>query len=88
MCSNKSFYGLKPETLDSLIIEFLPPFGHVYKDVKEADVDNSQELPIYLHREVLNTLRNDAGFHIPKVMTIYHSIATCMINSLPHFSTL
>lgn len=72
MCGNKSLYGLKPETLDSLIIELLPPFGHAYKDMNEAgEVDSSQELPIYLHREILNTLRNNAGFHIPRVITLY-----------------
>lgn len=68
MHESKSLYGLQPETLDSLILEFLPCFGHIYKDLKEAnEVDESQKVPIYLHREILNALRNNAGFHIPKV---------------------
>lgn len=62
------FYGLKPETLDSLILELLPPLGHTYKDLERDNlVDKSQEVPVYLLRKTLNALRNSAGFHIPKV---------------------
>ena len=62
------FYGLQPDTLDSLILEFLPPLGHTYISLKEEDVDNSQEVTTYLFLKILNVLRNNAGFHIPKVV--------------------
>ena len=67
----KSLYGLQPETLDSLILDFLPPLGHAYKELGEASVvDDSQEVPVYLVQEILNALRVNAGFHIPKVRTL------------------
>lgn len=65
------FYGLKhPETLDSLILELLPSLGYTYKALeKDRDLHpSSPECIKYdLFQEILNTLRNSAGFHIPKV---------------------
>ena len=65
------FYGLQPETLDSLILEVLPHLGQSYSNIKLDDVDKSQEVATYLFLQILNVLRNNAGFHIPKV--ILHS---------------
>ena len=75
------FYGLQPDTLDSLILEFLPPFGHTYISLKEEDVDKSQEVTTYLFLKILNVLRNNAGFHIPKVV-IYLQMNEFFTNSL------
>lgn len=64
----KSLYGLQPETLDSLILDFLPPLSHTYQELgDDSMVDDTQEVSIYLVQEILNALRNNAGFHIPKV---------------------
>ena len=62
-----SFYGLQPETLDSLVLELLPPLGHTLSSLKKDPVDKSQEVTTYLFIKILNVLRNFAGFHIPKV---------------------
>ena len=80
----KSLYGLQPETLDSLVLDFLPPLGHAYDALGEDSlVDDSQEVYIYLLQEIINALRNNAGFCIPKVSAIKHSIqklVTCSLN--------
>ena len=68
-----SLYGfLKDDTLDSLILNFLPPVNFTYKKlVKDEKQDesstNSQEILHGLFQEVLNVLRNNFGFHIPQV---------------------
>ncbi len=68
MYGYQSLYGLRPETLDSLILDFLPPLGHAYTTLGEDSVvDDSQEVALYLLQEILNALRNNAGFHIPRV---------------------
>ena len=47
----KSLYGLQEETtLDSLVLDLLPPLGHTYKETREDSVvDNSQEVLVYPH---------------------------------------
>lgn len=70
----KSLYGLRPETLDSLVLDFLPPLGHTYTKLGEDSVvDDSNDVPLYLLQEILNALRGSAGFHIPRVS--YHCAA-------------
>lgn len=70
----QSLYGLKEETLDSLILDLLPPLGHTYRELGEDSiVDNSQEVPVYLTQEVFNGLRNNAGYHIPRVSAQLHT---------------
>ena len=61
-------YGLQPETLDSLVLELLPPLGHTYSNINKDGVDKSQAVTTYLFLKILNVLRNNAGFHIPKVI--------------------
>lgn len=72
----KSLYGLRRETLDSLILECLPPINHTYKQLKMDETvavkslheqDDQWEVALYLVQEILNALRNNAGFHIPRV---------------------
>ncbi len=80
---SKSLYGLKSEivdsriksdTLDSLILDMLPPLGHEYMEVKESrEVCDEQDVCFYLLLEILNSLRNNAGFHIPEVRHIEFS---------------
>lgn len=61
-------YGLKPETLDSLILDFLPRLRHDYVKLEDdKTIDSKQEVSVYLFQEVLKVLRCNAGFHIPEV---------------------
>ena len=63
-----SLYGLEAETLDSLILDLLPPLNHSYcKLGEDSMVDTSEPVPIYLLQELLRALRSNAGFHIPRV---------------------
>ncbi len=63
-----SLYGLQAETVDSLILDFLPPLNHTYcKLGDDSIVDNSQPAVIYLLQELLGALRSNAGFRIPRV---------------------
>ena len=69
----KSLYGLQYETLDSLLLELLPPTDPHYHKLEntvaqhEATVDDDPfEMAVYLFQEILTALRN-AGFHVPKV---------------------
>jgi hypothetical protein len=81
----KSLYGLQPETLDSLILDFLPPLSHTYQQLgQDSVVDDSQEVSIYLIQEMLGALRNNAGFHIPKVSTIAPPSILVPVISLPY----
>lgn len=61
-------YGLQPDTVDSLILDFLPPLSHKYIKLEEDERANSkQEVSVYLFQEILKVLRCNAGFHIPEV---------------------
>lgn len=76
ICVFQNLYGLKPETLDSLILDFLPPLGHTYKELSEESVEEKPQevsVSVYLYEEILNALRDNAGFHIPKVNFNSHS---------------
>lgn len=65
---SKSLYGLQSETLDSLILDMLPSLGHTYVKLSDNSVgDDAQDVKVYLVLEILNSLRNNAGFHIPEV---------------------
>lgn len=65
---SESIYGLQQETLDSLILDFLPPLSHVFiKPEDDGMVDNKQDVSIYLFQEIMKVLGHNAGFHIPEV---------------------
>lgn len=79
-------YGLRRETLDSLVLELLPPVDHTYKVMETPKavaassrlepasvVDDPLEVAVHLFQEILNALRNNAGFHIPRVNMPYSS---------------
>ena len=73
----KSLYGVQYETLDSLLLELLPPIDHCYKKSENTEnqceaeslilVDDPFEMAVYLFQEILIALRNNAGFYVPKV---------------------
>lgn len=70
---SKSLYGMKTETLDSLILDMLPSLGHTYTELKESSgVDDTQNASTYLVMKILDSLRSNAGFHIPEVRCIDH----------------
>ena len=63
-----SFYGFQPETLDSLVLDLLPCMRDEYATLDENRVvDSKEEVSVYLFQEVLNALRHNAKFNIPKV---------------------
>lgn len=65
---SNSFYGLEPETLDSLILELLPPSDRKYQKLEACrDERGCDDVSVYLIQEILHALRTNAGFHIPKV---------------------
>ena len=65
-----SLYGLKPETLDSLILDILPCFSHNYQCLDELGSEDIPDVPEYLTRIILGALRTNAGFHVPKVNSL------------------
>ena len=79
---NKSLYGLQPvkssinpqfgqsSTLDSLILDLLPPSSHKLCQARcEDDIDSSEPVTFILD-ETIKILRSSAGFKIPEVRTI------------------
>ena len=82
---DKSLYGLKKETLNSLLLSLLPPYGHTYKDTPPGDLIGD-DIKLCLLQELLRTLRNSAGFAVPLVrhrrvydlFHLYMSITTLM----------
>ena len=63
-----SLYGLKEETLDSLVMTMLPPADHTFHPLGEPSiVDDSGDVRVFLMQELLGALRNCAGFTIPLV---------------------
>lgn len=69
MSGAESLYGFQTETLDSLILEILPPIDQTYKDVEKEEVAENSTYTVnaYLLQAILNILRNNAGFHLPRV---------------------
>lgn len=65
---SESLYGMKLETLDSMILDMLPPLGHTYTELRESsEVDDAQDVRPYLMLEILKYLRTNSGFYIPEV---------------------
>ena len=63
-----SLYGLRQETLDSLVLMLLPPLTHKYDSLGEPSVmDSGLDLKVLLMQELLQNLRHCAGFCIPPV---------------------
>ena len=64
---SNSLYGLKNETLDSLLLSLLPPYGHTYQDTPPDAPVGGDNVDLYLLQELLRSLRNSAGFAVPVV---------------------
>ena len=60
-----SLYGLKKETLDSLLLSILPSYTYKFKEVETHDF--SDDVRVQLLQEMVTALRNSAGFSIPMV---------------------
>ena len=64
----ESFYGLKKETTDSLLLSVLPTEKYTYqpfepKDDQKTDVG----IEVVCLQELVRAFRTTAGFHIPAV---------------------
>ena len=84
---SKSLYGFQADTLDSLVLEFLPPIDHTFKNLEKEEVttDKSQAVNTYLLQRILNALR-DIGFHIPRVSHDFFFFLQLLILYPPAFS--
>ena len=65
-----SLYGFTNETLDSLMLTLLPPIGHEYQRVplEQNPPDEDLDIKVFLLKSLVDALRENAGFHIPKVL--------------------
>ena len=65
-----SLYGFTDETLDSLVLTLLPPSGHKYQQVPldQNAADKDIDIKVFLLKSLVDALRENAGFHIPKVL--------------------
>ena len=70
MQGEASLYGFTKETLDSLMLTLLPPIDHEYQQVplEQSTVDEDVDSQVFLLKSLLDALRKNAGFHIPKVL--------------------
>lgn len=70
-----NLYGYAEETLDSLILTLLPSIGHKYKRIpmeqndENLNIDEDMDIKTFLLKCLLDVLRENAGFQIPKVCT-------------------
>ena len=67
MQGNTSLYGFTKETLDSLMLTLLPPIGHKYQLVQDT-VNEEMDIKVLVLQTLVDALRDNAGFHIPKVL--------------------
>ena len=67
-----SLYGFtdSEETLDSLMLTLLPPIGYKYQRIplEQDAVDVNMDIKVLLLKSLVDALRENAGFHIPKVL--------------------
>lgn len=67
---SKSLYGLQPETLDSLILNMLPSSHFKFIKLTEENIiqmNEQDEIPVFLLRLILSSLKINAGFNITMV---------------------
>ena len=67
MQGNTSLYGFTKETLDSLMLTLLPPIGAKYQLVQN-EVNEEMDIKVSVLKTLVDALRDNAGFHIPKVL--------------------
>ena len=65
-----SLYGFTDETLDSLMLTLIPPIDHEYQRVplKQNADDEDMDIKVFLLKSLVDALRENAGFNIPKVL--------------------
>lgn len=63
---------MQKETLDSLILQFLPTHGHTYETITEENltIEPTKDVHFFLFQMILTVLRKEAGFCIPKVCAL------------------
>ena len=67
-------YGFAEGTLESLILKILPPIGHQYRRIpKDIKIDEDINMKVFVLKCLLDALRENAGFQIPKVCTSWSS---------------
>ena len=64
-----NLYGFANETVDSMMLSLLPPIDHEYKRIplRQNNVDEKIDIKVFLLKCLLDALRENAGFQIPKV---------------------
>ena len=65
---SESLYGLRPDTLNSLVISLLPSVDHAYQEMGELKSEESCEIKHFILREIVQALRCNTGLFIPKVL--------------------
>ena len=65
-----SLYGFTDETLDSLMLTLLPAIDHEYQRVplEQNAADEDMDIKVFLLKSLVDAVRENAGFHIPKVL--------------------
>ena len=65
-----NLYGCTGDTLDSLLLTLLPPTDHKYIPLHDQQnvCEESEHICIFFLKLLLKMLRENAGFHIPKVI--------------------
>ena len=66
----ESFYGLKNETVDSLLLSMLPTDKHTYQPYEPKADPNSVEpidVGVLCLQELVRAFRSSAGFYLPTV---------------------
>ena len=64
----ESFYGLKEETTDSLLLSMLPTERHTYQPYElKDDLMSDNAIEVVCLQELIRAFRTSAGFHIPTV---------------------
>ena len=59
---------MRQETMDSLILDFLPPLGYKFELSEDClALDATQEVYVFLYNTILTFLRKNASFNIPQV---------------------
>ena len=69
-----SLYGLKENTLDSLVLTILPPKHHTFQTCKynitgskHIVIDSDEDIQVFFLNKLLQAIQHSAGFRIPTV---------------------
>ena len=73
-----SLYGLREDTLDSLLLSLLPPVGFsefIETESKPVEIPSEKDPKLFLLEYLLQALRKRAGFRIPHVSHIRFALS-------------